>query len=61
MVGKTWNLHKRAFWALKRTFMYVSGLPPPYFDDKTKYFINERLCMFQVFPHHILIKKPNPL
>ena len=30
---------KRAFQGLKRTFMHVSGLPPPYFDNKTKYFI----------------------
>ena len=28
-------MHKRAFQALKRTFMHVSGLPPPYFDNKT--------------------------
>ena len=27
MVGKTWNMHKRAFQALKRTFMHVSCLP----------------------------------
>ena len=33
-------MHNRAFQALKRTFMHVSGLPPPYFDNKTKYFIN---------------------
>ena len=33
-------MHKRAFQGLKRTFMHVSGLPPPYFDNKTKYFIN---------------------
>ena len=33
-------MHKRAFQALKRTFMHVSGLPLPYFDNKTKYFIN---------------------
>ena len=33
-------MHKRAFQALKRTFMHVSGLPPPYFDIKTKNFIN---------------------
>ena len=26
---------KRAFEALKRTFMHVSGLPPPNFDNKT--------------------------
>ena len=32
-------MHKRAFQELKRTFMHVSGLPPPYFDNKTKYFI----------------------
>ena len=35
MVGKIWNMHKRAFQALKRTFMHVSGLPLPYFDKKT--------------------------
>ena len=28
-------MRKRAFQALKRTFMRVSGLPPPYFDNKT--------------------------
>ena len=28
-------MHKRAFQALQRTFMHVSGLPPPYFDKKT--------------------------
>ena len=33
-------MHKRAFQALKRTFMHVSGIPPPYFDNKTEYFIN---------------------
>ena len=27
-------MHKRAFQALKRTFMRVSGLPPPHFDLK---------------------------
>ena len=38
--GKTWDMHKRAFQALKRTFTHVSGLSPPYFDKKTKNFIN---------------------
>ena len=33
--GKSWNMHKRAFQGLKRTFMHVSGLPPTYFDNKT--------------------------
>ena len=28
-------MHKHAFQALKRTFMHVSGLPPPFFDKKT--------------------------
>ena len=32
-------MHKRAFQALKRTFMHVSGLSPPYFDNKIKYFL----------------------
>ena len=27
-------MHKRAFQALQRTFMHVSGLPLPYFDFK---------------------------
>ena len=27
-------MHKRAFQGLKRTFMHVSGLSPPYFDLK---------------------------
>ena len=30
-------MHKRAFQGLKRTFMHVSGLPPPYFDNKLMY------------------------
>ena len=34
-------MHKRAFQGLKRTFMPVSGLPTPCFDNKTKYFINQ--------------------
>ena len=34
MVGKTWDMHKRAFQAPERTFMHVSGLPQPYFDFK---------------------------
>ena len=38
--GKSWNMHKRAFQGLKLTFTHVSGLHPPYFDNKTKYFIN---------------------
>ena len=25
-------MHKRAFKGMKRTFMHVSGLPPPYFE-----------------------------
>ena len=29
-------MHKRAFQALKRTFMHVSGLPPPNFDNKNQ-------------------------
>ena len=33
-------MHKRAFQALKCTFMHVSGLPLQYFDNKTKYFIS---------------------
>ena len=28
-------MHKRAFQGLKRTFMLVSGLPLPYFDNET--------------------------
>ena len=34
-------MHKRAFQGLKYTFMYVLGLTLPYFDNKTKYFINQ--------------------
>ena len=34
-------MHKRAFQGLKRTFMHVSGLRPPYFDNKTNHFINK--------------------
>ena len=33
-------MQKRAFQALKRTFMHFSGLPPPNFDNEFKYFIN---------------------
>ena len=40
MVGKTWDMHKRAFQGLKLTFMHVSGLHPAFFDSKTKTFIN---------------------
>ena len=36
MVVKTLYMHKRAFQALKRTFMDVSGLPPPCFDKKNQ-------------------------
>ena len=28
-------MHKRTFQALKRTFMHVSGVPPPYFVNKS--------------------------
>ena len=31
-------MHKRAFQCLKRTFMHVSGLLPPYFDLKNQIF-----------------------
>ena len=34
--GKTWDMHKRAFQALKRAFLHVPHLPPPYFDFKKK-------------------------
>ena len=29
-------MHKRAFQALKRTFMHVTGLLTPYFDKKNQ-------------------------
>ena len=32
-------MHKRAFQALKRTFMHVSGLRSTFFDKKTNYLI----------------------
>ena len=32
-------MHKRAFQALKRTFMHASGLPLLSFDKKAKYFL----------------------
>ena len=32
-------MHKRAFQALKRTFMHVSGLPPPYLIKKLIYIL----------------------
>ena len=38
--GKTWKMPERAFEGKKRTFMHVSGFPPPYFGNKTKYFLN---------------------
>ena len=30
-------MHKRAFQGLKRTFIHVSGLPPPYFENKKSF------------------------
>ena len=33
-------MHKHAFQGLKRMFIHVLGLSPPYFDKKIKYFIN---------------------
>ena len=35
----TWDKNESAFQGMKRTFMHVSGLPPPFFDNKTNYFI----------------------
>ena len=32
-------MHKRAFQAMQRTFMHVSGLPPTYFDEKKIYIV----------------------
>ena len=32
-------MHKRAFQGLKRTFMHVSGLPPPSFVKKLIYIV----------------------
>ena len=32
-------MSKHVFQGLKRTFMNVSGLPPPYFDFKKNYYI----------------------
>ena len=29
-----WDMQKRVFQGLKRTFMHVSSLPQPYFDFK---------------------------
>ena len=43
MMGKTWDMHKDAFQGLKRTFMHVSGLPPPYFYKK------KSICRVSVF------------
>ena len=37
MVGKTSDMHKRAFQGLKRAFMHVSDLPPTFFDKKSIY------------------------
>ena len=31
-----WDFQKRVFQGPKRTFMHVSGLPPPYFDLKNQ-------------------------
>ena len=48
-------MHKRAFQALKRTFMHVSGLLPPYFDIKTKCFI--KYYFIQIFYKLVLLSK----
>ena len=46
MVGKNWDMHKRAFLSQKRTSVYVFGLPPSYFDLKNqmlyKYFFKNQ-------------------
>ena len=34
MMENSWDMHKRAFQGLKRTFMHVSNLTLPYFDLK---------------------------
>ena len=60
MVGKTSDMHKRTFQALKRTFMHVSGRNKTFQvgeDLKCINARNARLCMTQVFPQHILIIK----
>ena len=36
VVEKDWDMHKSEFQGLKRMFMHVSNLPPPYFDLKKK-------------------------
>ena len=79
--GKTWDMHKRSFQSLKRTFMRVSGLSLPYFDFKNQllynFFLskygggrhetctnvrfrpwNARFCMPQVFLPLFWLKKP---
>ena len=42
-------MHKRAFQALKRMFMHVSGPCPPYFDNKTKYKIIKYLVLLSKY------------
>ena len=37
MMENSWDIHKRAFQGLKRTFMHVSNLPPPYFNLKNQF------------------------
>ena len=39
-------MHKRAFQGLKRMFMHVSGLPPPYFDENLIYIVFVFLSKF---------------
>ena len=62
-------MHEQAFQALKRTFLNVSGLPHHILIKRRTifkvidFFLSKRLfrpsyarlCMSQVFPHHILI------
>ena len=51
-------MHKRAFQALKRTFIHVSGLPPPYFDNKTKYFIKYLVLLSKMVREDLVEGRP---
>ena len=56
MVGKTSDMHKRAFQGLKRGFMHVSDLPPTFFDKKSIYklfgFFFIKICWGKTWDMH---------
>ena len=52
-------MHKRAFQGLKRTFMHVSGLTPPYFDLKKQFIMF--MYVSGLTPTNSDLKKPSNL